>query len=153
MRGLLTGIVTLLLVSDAGMAQTRAPESETYQSAAIDAAGNLAITRSDGQVVVLRKQGEQTSFSTPLVSPAKTAVAAQAMFSSCCTSYDIPLELVVYGNGRVHRFKGVGLPIFDLGIRGRWDSHCIRPTAGPFRVRGPLRAQGHCVRAADRVSR
>jgi hypothetical protein len=115
-RGLLTGIVALLFVSDAGVAQTRAPEPETYQSAAIDGAGNLVITRSDGQFVVLRKQGEQTSFSPPLVSSARTAVAAQAMFSNCCTSYDNPLELVVYANGRVHRFEGIGQPIFDWGF-------------------------------------
>jgi hypothetical protein len=34
------------------------------------------------------------------------------MYPNCCTSYDIPLGLVVYENGREHWFKGNGLPIF-----------------------------------------
>lgn len=34
------------------------------------------------------------------------------MYPNCCTSYDIPLQLVVYENGREHRFKGIGLSIF-----------------------------------------
>lgn len=115
-RRLLTCFVTLLSVCDVGVAQTRAPRAETYQTAAIDGAGNLVITRADGQLIVLRKQGEQTSFSAPRISPAKTAVAAQAMFPNCCTSYDIPLELIVYAGGSAHRFSGNGTPIFDWGF-------------------------------------
>jgi len=38
------------------------------------------------------------------------------MFGNCYTSYDIPLQLVVYAGGKVHRFKGVGLPIFQWGF-------------------------------------
>jgi hypothetical protein len=34
------------------------------------------------------------------------------MFLNCCTSYDVPLRLVVYAEGKVHRFTGVNLPIF-----------------------------------------
>src|SRR2546427_6205578 len=48
-----------------------------------------------------------------MVSPDRTAVGAQADYPNCCTSYDIPLELVVYANGKVHRFTGIGLPIFQ----------------------------------------
>ena len=35
------------------------------------------------------------------------------MFPNCCTSYDVPLRLVVYAAGKVHRFTGVNLPIFE----------------------------------------
>jgi hypothetical protein len=34
------------------------------------------------------------------------------MFENCCTSYDIPMQLVVYSAGKTHRFAGT-LPIFD----------------------------------------
>ena len=34
------------------------------------------------------------------------------MFANCCTSYDIPLQLVVYSGGKTHRFEGT-LAIFD----------------------------------------
>lgn len=35
------------------------------------------------------------------------------MFPNWGTSYDIPLGLVVYAAGRVHRFTGINLPIFQ----------------------------------------
>ena len=69
------------------------------------------IVKTDGQRVLVRKEAEQTAFSPAAISSARTAVAAQAMFGNCCTSYDIPLQIVVYADGRVHRFKGVGLLI------------------------------------------
>src|SRR5687768_12320098 len=88
---------------------------EKYAAASVDANGNLVILKTNGETVTVRKYGEQTSFSAPRISSGGTAVGAQAMFANCCTSYDIPLQLVVYADGRVHRFKGVSLPIFQ------WD--------------------------------
>jgi hypothetical protein len=90
--------------------------AETYDSATINADGHLVIAKTNGQRVLVRKEPEQTTFSPPTISSARTAVGAQAMFGNCCTSYDIPLQLVVYADGRVHRFKGVGLPIFQWGF-------------------------------------
>jgi hypothetical protein len=34
------------------------------------------------------------------------------LFGNCCTSYDIPLQVVIYSRGKTHRFGG-GLAIFD----------------------------------------
>ena len=34
------------------------------------------------------------------------------MFENCCTSCDIPLQLVIYSSGKTHRFEG-GLPMFE----------------------------------------
>jgi len=34
------------------------------------------------------------------------------MFANCCTSYDVPLQLVIYARGKTHRFQG-GLAIFE----------------------------------------
>lgn len=114
---LFVGSATTLLLLTTGIVVAQAPVSresrrETYQSAAIDANGNLAIVRTNGLTVTVRKEGDQTSFSKPVLSSSKTAVGAQAMFPNCCTSYDIPLQLIVYAAGKVHRFTGVNLPIF-----------------------------------------
>ena len=109
-------VTPLLLVAGAAAAQTsvtRESRRETYQSAAIDANGDLVILRMSGAAVTVSKAGEQRSFSTPVLSASKTAVGAQAMFPNCCTSYDVPLQLIVYAAGRVHRFTGTGLPIFQ----------------------------------------
>ena len=101
-----------LFASASGVAQTPSAQTETYRSASLDARGALVIARTDGRTVVVRKRGEQKSFASPIVSSDGSAVGAQAMFSNCCTSYDIPLELVVYSKGKIHRFRGVELPIF-----------------------------------------
>lgn len=111
-------VALALIVSGGAVAHTPAAHGsqvETYAAASLDANGNLVIVKTNGQIVTLRKEGEQTSFSAPRISSGRTAVGAQAMFANCCTSYDIPLELVVYAGGRIHRFKGIGLPIFQ------WD--------------------------------
>jgi hypothetical protein len=112
-------VVLAAMGSGTAGAQTgdpRAPRSETYESATINDDGQLVIARGDGRRIVVRKVAEQTTFSTPIVSSARTAVAAQAMFRNCCTSYDIPLQVVVYARGRVHRFRGTGLPMFQWGF-------------------------------------
>lgn len=108
--------VVLALLPDVAVTQTPTRRSETYRSASVDSEGNLIIVKADGRSVVVRKQGEQTSFSNVVISPSKTAVGAQAMFANCCTSYDIPLAVVVYAQGKVHRFTGRGLPIFEWGF-------------------------------------
>jgi hypothetical protein len=90
--------------------------SETYQSAAIDANGNLTIVTTSGERVIVRKEAEQTAFSRPVISADRTAVAAQALISNCCTSYDIPVQVVVYARGKVHRFTGGGMAIFKWGF-------------------------------------
>lgn len=108
-------ILALLLLPVVAPAPTRAADArrvETYESVAIDAEGSLVITTSDHRTIVVRREGDQTAFANPIISTGRTAVGAQAEFKNCCTSYDIPLELVIYANGTVHRFTGIGLPIF-----------------------------------------
>ena len=115
MKLLLFGAMASLLLPDVSTAQTRSSNArrvETYQSVAIDAAGGLVITTSDRKTILVPRETDQSSFSEPIVSSARTAVGAQAEFPNCCTSYDIPLQLVIYANGKVHRFTGIGLPIF-----------------------------------------
>jgi hypothetical protein len=95
--------------------------AETYVSADIDADGNLRIVTSDHKTITVPKGGApsagetfgmQTAFEKPVLSDDRRAVAAPAMFANCCTSYDVPLQLVVYSRGKTHRFEG-GLAIFD----------------------------------------
>ena len=118
MNLLLTSVIVAMLWKDGSAAQTPktrqtgAPRDETYESAAVDANGRLVIITSDQRTIVVAKDGEQSSFAEPIVSSARTAVGAQAQFPNCCTSYDIPLQLVIYASGKIHRFTGIELPIF-----------------------------------------
>jgi hypothetical protein len=101
--------------------RARQMSAETYESADIDASGNLRIVTSDHRTVTVPKGGApsageslgiQTAFEKPVLSDDRRAVAAPALFGNCCTSYDIPLQLVIYSRGKTHRFEG-GLAIFD----------------------------------------
>jgi len=111
-------IITILgvFLPEPSTAQARpsgARRAVTFDSAGIDAAGNLVIVTSDRRTILVPRRGEQSSFDDPVLSRDRTAVGAQAEFPNCCTSYDIPLQLVVYANGKEHRFTGTGLPIFQ----------------------------------------
>jgi hypothetical protein len=121
-------LLAVALVAPHAAAQTSRSRSappaspETYESVDIDADGNLRILTSDQRTVIVPKRSvpakagelvrEQTAFEKPVISDDRRAVGAPAMFENCCTSYDIPLQLVVYSNGKTHRFEG-GLAIFD----------------------------------------
>jgi hypothetical protein len=120
-----TAIVVLALASVTihTSAQTlpRQAVAETYESADIDADGSLRVVTTERKTIVVPKGGfsgagesfgTQTEFGKPVISADKRVVGAQAMFANCCTSYDIPLQLVVYSRGTTHRFQG-GLAIFD----------------------------------------
>lgn len=111
--------VVALVWFQAGVSADQAPRKqpastaiETYASAAIDSDGNLRITTSDHRTIVVRKAPGQSAFRGPVLSTDRTAVGAQADYPNCCTSYDIPLQLVVYADGTSHWFAG-SLPIFD----------------------------------------
>ena len=101
--------------------QVPTASTETYESADIDADGNLIIRTSEQKTIIVPKGGSpksgesfgrQTAFGKPVLSDDRRAVGAQAMFANCCTSYDIPLQLVIHSGGVTHRFEG-GLAIFD----------------------------------------
>ncbi|HEX7794211.1 MAG TPA: hypothetical protein VF456_07675 [Vicinamibacterales bacterium] len=119
---LVVALITLQAAAQTPRArQAPAASPESYESVDIDADGNLRILTSDRRTIVVPKGGfpkagevfgKQTAFENPVVSEGRRAVGAQAMFVNCCTSYDIPLQLVIYSGGRTHRFEG-GLAIFD----------------------------------------
>jgi hypothetical protein len=115
LSAILVGVVVAFGWPESSMGQSGSSgrRAETYRSASIDAAGHLVIITANRRAVIVPKDGDQSSFAEPVLSPDRTAVGAQAEFPNCCTSYDIPLQLVIYARGKVHRFTGVGLPIFQ----------------------------------------
>src|SRR5262245_5348165 len=83
-----SAMALLLLATGSVGAQTpvsREPRRATYESAAIDANGDLVIVTANGQTVTVPKEADQTSFSAPVLSSSKAAVGALAMFPNCCT--------------------------------------------------------------------
>jgi len=85
---------------------------DTYRRADVDQQGQLRIVTSEGREIVPRKDKDQVGFDKAAISVDRRAVGWLALYPNCCTSYPIPLKLVIYVNGRQRMFTGVGLPVW-----------------------------------------
>ncbi len=112
-RLLLLSIVSLAFAAGGAAQQSAIPGRDVlFASAEVDVQGQLHIRTTDGKDFSPEKVPTQVGFDKPAVSPDKHAVAWLAMYPNCCTTYPIPLNLVMYSGGTVSRFAGHGLPIW-----------------------------------------
>src|SRR5687767_3533863 len=83
-----------------------APSSaaDTYVNVSIDQAGQLSILTKDRREIVPKKKAGQVGFDKAAISPVGRSVGWLALHPNCCTSYPIPLGLVIYASGRVRTF-------------------------------------------------
>lgn len=86
--------------------------AETYVQAVIDPGGQLRILTKDRREILPKKKPEQVAFGMPEISPDGHAVGWLALYPNCCTSYPIPLKLVIYASGKLRTFTGSGLPVW-----------------------------------------
>ena len=84
-----------------------------YVSAAVDRAGNLRIVDSRKRTTIVKKERDQVDFDQIRIATGGRAVGWLALFPNCCTSYPIPLALVVESGGRRRHFTGIGVPVFQ----------------------------------------
>ncbi|MDP9324766.1 MAG: hypothetical protein M3P13_14105 [Acidobacteriota bacterium] len=111
LRAPLICAVTLL----AGSA--RVAGQETYRRADIDQDGQLHIVLAGGREITPLKDKDQVGFEKAAVSPDGRAVGWLALYPNCCTSYPIPLKMVIYMNGRHRELTGDGLPVWRWMFR------------------------------------
>jgi hypothetical protein len=102
----LTGVILALLSQSAPFA------ADTYVQATVNEAGQLRIVTAAGQTIEPTKEPDQVGFAKPLISPDGGAVGWLAQYPNCCTSYPIPLKLMILTNGRVRAYTGTGLPVW-----------------------------------------
>ena len=94
-----------------GLVLVPAP-AETYIQTEVGADGQLRIVTKDRREIVPKKEPDQVAFEMPRISPDGRAVGWLALYPNCCTSYPIPLKLVIYASGKLRTFTGSGLPIW-----------------------------------------
>lgn len=87
--------------------------AEGYQRVWIDQAAALHIVTTDGRDIVPQRDAEQVGIDKVVISSDGLAVGWVATYPNCCTSYPIPLKLLVYANGELRTFTGTGLPIWQ----------------------------------------
>ena len=103
-----------LLVSIAAHASPQ----ERYVSATVDKDGALRIVTATAKVIVPDAEperefvGKQVGYDDIQISADGQAVGWVALFPNCCTSYPIPLALVVFSSGVKRSYAGAGLPVW-----------------------------------------
>ncbi|AMO24940.1 hypothetical protein GCM10027034_06590 [Ramlibacter solisilvae] len=74
---------------------------------------SLRIATSDGQQFEAPKYSDQVGFAKPRISADGSRVGWLALYPNCCTSYPIPLALVVLDQSRrLQSFDGIGISVF-----------------------------------------
>ncbi len=109
----------MIAAGGVGVATALEQRGEVYEAATLGNDGDLHIMTTNGRQIVVAKSDDKRSvetqrayFETPVLSRDRRAVGSRVFYPNCCTSYEIPLTLVVYADGRTHRFTGSDLPIF-----------------------------------------
>ncbi|HEX4683126.1 MAG TPA: hypothetical protein VH277_10470 [Gemmatimonadaceae bacterium] len=82
---------------------------EKYSKVYLDSAHQLHVVTSRGRRITPRKIGDQTEFDAPRISADRKSVGWLAVHPNCCTTYPIPIELVVLSGGKQHVFRGADL--------------------------------------------
>ncbi len=110
------GCVNLALLLSIGhwvSAQSKALRSQVVQRAYADSNGRVHVVGGSGREVVLAKEKGQESVEAPVVADDNRTIGWQVNFPNCCTSYPIPLSLVIYRNGRILHRLGNGMGVFQ----------------------------------------
>jgi hypothetical protein len=86
--------------------------ADRYVETTVNDAGELRIVTGTGSAILIRKQRDQVGFDQIAISPTGQSVGWVVLEPNCCTSYPIPLQLVIYSDGARRTFTGLGLPIW-----------------------------------------
>ena len=90
--------------------------------------GVLHLVDSLGTDAIPPKVKNQRSCDSPKISADKRTVGWQVNFENCCTSYDIPLTLVLYRAGMIVQTIAPGQVIYDWQF---WMNDKVAISSGP----------------------
>jgi len=92
-------------------ASTQTSESNIANKAFLDKEGNVHIVLNNGKEIQPSKLKGQFENSEPVIAEDRKTVAWMAYFENCCTSYNIPMTLIVFRSGKIIRQFKPGLMI------------------------------------------
>jgi len=90
--------------------------------------GTVHLVDSHGTDIVPPKITDQKSCNLPRTSADKQTAGWQVNFENCCTSYDIPLTLVLYRAGKIVQTIAAGQMIYDWQF---WANDKVAISSGP----------------------
>ena len=83
-----------------------------FARAVLDSANGLRITTTTGRTIIPARDTAQVGFAAPAISANHRRIGWLALYPNCCTSYPIPLRLVVRTDETERVFDGSGLPVW-----------------------------------------
>jgi hypothetical protein len=95
------------------LAGTRSSAQQTYRRADVDTLGQRRIITVSGREIDPHKDSDQVAFDQVAISDDHRSVGWVGLYPNCCTSYPIPLKLVVLTDGTTRTFVGDGLPVWQ----------------------------------------
>jgi hypothetical protein len=100
----------------------------------MDSGGKVHVFDSVGHDSISPQDKDQVSCSSPKIAEDKRTVGWLAAYPNCCTSYPLPLALVIYRDGKVIRQFQPGQSIWDWQFLkgGAEVAFWIGPTHGDF---------------------
>lgn len=118
---------SLIVVGVALALGTRASSAQsTYRRADIDAAGQLRIVLTNAHVIRPPKDSDQVAFEQVAMSADHRLVGWVALYPNCCTTYPIPLKLVLLRSGGGRTVISNELPIWQWAFAADGKSVVIR---------------------------
>jgi len=102
------------------------PAQGTFRSANVDAAGQLRIVRSNAEVVRPAADSGQVGFEQVALSTDHRIVGWVALYPNCCTSYPIPLTLVLLHSDGRRTVISDELPVWQWAFAADGRSVVIR---------------------------
>lgn len=98
----------------------------------VDSEGALHLVDAAGHDTKASREKDQVAFSSPQVAGDDQTVGWLAEFPNCCTSYPIPLTLVIYRDGKIIQRLKPGLMIVDWRFRmeGKQVAFCTNTVHG-----------------------
>ena len=115
------------------------PQSGAIERAFAEHDGSVHVMKSGGQTDSVPKEKDQVGSSMIKIAEDGRTVGWTVLYDNCCTSYPIPLLLVIYKDGKVQqRLNKGGQMIYDWGFRasGKQVAFCTGTTHGD--------SGGHC---------
>jgi len=83
----------------------------------LDAQETVHVVEASGREVLAPKVKDQVSAGDPKLAEDAQTAGWLVNFENCCTSYPIPLTLVIFRDGRIRREIRPGLMIYDWDFR------------------------------------
>jgi hypothetical protein len=98
-----------------------------YGSARVSDKGELEIQAGKHSLFAPRLDSDQVGFEQAAISPDRSTVGWLALYPNCCTSYPLPLTLVLFRDGRILRkIYGDGTPIWKWNFVGDGSRIALR---------------------------